>query len=674
MTNINASELELYQYEVFKLIDSASVFISNIKPSEWVEQNRMMTADVSPIPGMFSYKNSPYTREIIDCLVPDHPAKTIAVMKGAQIGFSVGVIEGGIGWIISQNPGNILFLVGHEDIVPDAMKKVDTMLDNSGIRHFIKSTSQRAKNNKSGDTDKMKEFSNGYLKLGTANHGILRQISMQYGFIDDYEKMKGANKSSGATKEMIEQRFAAYDKKKKLYYISTPELKEGSNIEPVYLLGDQRKYHIPCPCCGEFIYIEWEIKSEAIEGHNAGMKWQLDDQGELINESVEYECQKCGGRFDDRNKTELIRSGFWKPTAKPKDPEVYSYHISSLYAPTYMYGWVKYVRQYLDCHPIGEERDEEKYKTFVNLVLGETYSPNGKSVSATLLQKNIRNYDIGIIPELLSIEDGNGKIVMLTCGSDMNGTEDDARLDYEIVAHSETGATYSIEHGSIGTFIPKDKFPQKRKHLTYKHGATNSVWPIFAEIISRRYTRDSDGKTIGIFITGVDSGYQTNHAYQFVDNSKSTVISLKGDDYDKYLRENQDIKSYRKSSEKNKLYSVATNYTKNLLAKSMGLTWDKNFNDVQPYEFMNFPNPSEGKYLFDNYFSHFEAEHKQIDKKTKKYVWKKKTNDHQNHLFDCRLYAMVCRDIFMDLVLKEAQVRDGVWKDYVALALKKRVD
>jgi len=547
------------------------------------------------------------------------------------------------------------------------------MLDNSGIRKLIKSTSNRAKNNKSGDTDNKKEFANGYLKLGTANHGILRQISMQYGFIDDFEKMKGADKSSGDTKKMIEQRFAAYASKKKIFYISTPELKQTSNIEPVYLQGDQRKYHIPCPCCAEMIIIEWEIESEVNIGEMAGIKWSVDDEQELIESSVGYECQKCGGFFDDSNKTELIQSGKWYPTVRQKNPEIFSYHISSLYAPVYMSKWKDYVRDYMECHPIGEDRNEEKYKTFKNLVLGYTYEYKGKELSATLLQKNCRNYKHGIIPEELSISDGNGKIVMLTCGSDMNGVEDDARLDYEIIAHSESGATYSIDHGSVGTFIPKDKNPEKRAKMTYRHGAENSVWPVFKDVISKRYVRDTDGKSIAVFITGVDTGYMNNHGYQFVDtvSSELTVVSLKGDDYDKLIREGQDVKIYKKSVERNNLYLVATNHTKDLLSKSMGLSWDKNFNDIQPYEFMNFPKPTETKYQFKNFFSHFEAEEKIVDPKTQKFVWKKKSGQ-QNHLFDCRLYAMVCRDIFMNEVLKESKITNGVWKDYVSIALKKR--
>lgn len=669
--DIAPEEIKLYKNNLFNLIDSANIEISNIKPSEWCEQNRIMTPDVSPIPGPFKYDNSPYSKEIVDCLSPDHPARIVAVMKGAQIGFSTGVIEAGIGWIISQNPGNILFLVGHEDLVKDSMKKVDRMIDNSGIRSFIRSTSNRARNNKSGDTDNMKEYPDGYLKLGISNHKTLRNISMQYGFIDDFEGMKGSTKEAGATQKMIEQRFAAFAKKMKLFYISTPELKETSNIEPVFELGDKRKYNIVCPCCSEFIPLEWSVESEKTPGKMAGMSWETDGLGSLIEGSVGYICQKCNGFFDDSEKTELIQTGKWIPTAKPSKPGYYSYHISALYAPVYMFGWEHYVRDFIECNPKNGKRDEEKFKTFKNLVLGETYEPTGESVSANQLQENIRQYEIGTIPEKLSIEDGNGKIVMLTCGSDLNGKEDDARLDWEIVAHAESGATYSIDHGSVGTFIPKDKNPQEREHFSYRHGVPNSVWPIFEEIISKRYLNDNTNKGMKVFITGVDAGYMTNYAYMFVDMTNETVVALKGKDYDKFLSEEKDSKTFRISKERRNLYLVESNYTKDILNSHMNLTWLKEFNSIQPFGFMNFPTPSNGKYLFVNYFSHFEAEHKVIDGKGN-FRWIKKSNVHQNHLFDCRLYANVVRDILLDQIFRKAKIKNGTWKDYSNLIMKKK--
>lgn len=659
-----------YDNEISKLLDAANVSISSIKPSEWCEANRMMTSDVSPIPGMFRYGNSPYTREIVDCLSNDHPSRTIAIMKGAQIGFSTGVIEAGIGWIVSQNPGNILFLVGHEDLISDAMNKVDRMIDSSSIRHFIRSNSNRAKNNKSGDTDQRKDYPGGYLKLGIANHKYLRNISMQYGFIDDFESMRSSTKESGSTQEMIEQRFAAYAKKMKLFYISTPELKATSNIHPVYLKGDQRKWHVPCPCCGEFIVLEWQIKIENTNDKFGGITYELNEENELIPESVGYTCQKCMGFFDESVKTEIIKLGKYIPTAKAVDPTFISFHISALYGSSFMYGWTKYVRQYLEACPPNKARNEKKWQTFQNLVLGEPYEPTGISIKANQLQQNCRPYTIGTIPEKLSLADGNGNIILITLGSDMNGLEDDARLDYEIVAHSESGATYSITHGSIGTFVNRDK-ESKRERWTYRMGAERSVWTEFEKILNTTFVNDSSGKNMRIFLAGLDSGVYTNYAYQFANTTNQRIVLLKGDDDAKPISAYSDQKTFRPSKERNDLYLTANNYTKDLLSENMQLKWNPEFNSVQPYGFMNFPFTTDEKYKYDNYFSHFEAEHKIIDDKGM-FRWEKKSNRHQNHLFDCRLYAMVVKDIFLTRIFKEYKIINGTWADYVNLLKNKK--
>ena len=86
---------------------------------------------------------------------------------------------------------------------------------------------------------------------------------------------------------------------------------------------------------------------------------------------------------------------------------------------------------------------------------------------------------------MFSIKDGNGKIVLVTIGADMNGLEDDARIDWEIVANSETGSVYSIDQGSVGTFIPGEgnyAVKADRKKWTYRRGMENSVWPVLEEI------------------------------------------------------------------------------------------------------------------------------------------------------------------------------------------------
>lgn len=667
-----------YNSQIEDILESGRFHLSTIKPSDWIEANRFMDSSVSRYKGPFRYDITPYTREIVDCLSPDHPARIIAVMKGAQVGFSSGVIESGVGWIISQNPSNILFLVGHADLVEEAMMKIDNMIDSCGIRNLIRSSVKRKKSMKTGDTDTKKEFPGGSLISGSAgNHKLLRQRTAQYGFIDDFDAVKKVDKSSGSTTKMIEQRFAAYYDKMKLFYISTPELKQTSNIEPQFLLGDQRKYHIPCPCCGEMIALFWDIAIEGTDGkERGGITWKLDDKNKLVNGSVGYICQSCSGFFDDSDKFELNLNGQWIPTADPSMEGFYSYHISSLYAPPGMYDWEHYVRQFLEANPPSSGRDESLHQTFVNLALGETYEQQGKELDANKLQKNIRDYGITTIPEKLSKNDGNGKIVLLTCACDLNGTEDDARLDYEVVAWSKSGSSYSVVHGSIGTFIPREgakKYKTDRVRWTYEHGRTKSVWPEFDKIIDQKYLTDT-GRNMKILITGIDTGHYTIHAYNYIDASRFHMVGLKGKDVDKYIRFGIDIPSFKPARERGKLYLVEVNQLKDELANMMELKWDYGNKDIQPAGFMNFPTPSKGLYLYSNFFSHFESEKRQTELKDGQGIaarWIKKSSSSQNHMWDTRIYNMVLKDILVWMVCKELKIQKGIWSDYVNAVLGK---
>jgi phage terminase large subunit GpA-like protein len=663
--------------QIFSLLDSSRFLISDIKPSQWNEKHRVMTSDVSPFPGPFSYNVSPYLKEVVDCLSPGHPAKIIAVMKGAQVGFSTGVIEAGIGWIISENPGNILFLTGHSDLAEEAMNgKIDQMIDSCGLRTLIRPSVLRKKNMRTGDTNKSKEFPGGSLIAGGAsNHKLLRQRSVRYGFIDDFEGAKGRSKESGSTTEMIEQRFAAYADKMKLFYISTPELKQTSNIEPAFLLGDQRRWHIPCPCCGEYIVLQWNVPMEDDTNKIAGITWTLDEKNRLISDTVGYICQKCGGFFNDSTKYELNLLGEWRPTAEPSKVGYYSYHLSSLYAPPGAYDWEHYVRQYLNANPINGKQKEDKQQTFVNLCLGETFEPSGEAPKANDLQKYLRAYQIGLIPEKVSIKDGNGKIVLITCACDLNGIEDDARLDYEIVGWSETGSSYSITHGSIGTFIPREntrKHKEDRARWTYEHHRPNSVWPEFDKVIDEIYLTDT-GRKMKILMTGVDTGHYTTLAYSFIDRRNSRFIcALKGDKENKYRRFGVDTPKFKKAKERSNMYLVDVNLIKDELANLMRLKWDEGNDDSQPSGFMNYPQSSGGKYLFKNYFSHFEGEHRIIESKEGEGIaakWEKKSASSQNHFWDVRVYNMALREIVVSMVCTELKIKNYSWNDYVDVLL-----
>ena len=663
-----------FEEQIDSIFAAGDARISDILPSEWAEQKRVLTTDVSPRPGKFSYRHTPYLREVVDCLSPTDPSKIVAIEKGAQIGFSTGVIEVGIGWSIAESPCNMALFTGHADLAEEAMTtKVDNMIDNSGLRDLIQSNTKRKKNQRSGDTNTKKEFPDGSLISGfVGNHNLMRQRSLRRGFVDDVDAAPQSSKQAGNTRKLVEQRFASYESSMKLFYISTPELLETSNIHPVYLLGDQRRYHIPCQCCGEPIMLEWEIPMEDSEDNEmAGMYWETTPDGKVIKESVGYKCYKCGGVFDDSNKTEWLNQGVWIPTAEPFDEKYRSYHISALYAPVGMFGWVHYVQQYVEANPPGQEPKDDEMKTFTNTCLGMPYERIAEKPKANKLQQNTRNYQPGEIPEKLSISDGNGLLVLLTLAVDLNGKKEDARADYEIIAWSERGASYSIEHGSIGTFIPQEKEESDREKWTYESDKPRSVWPMIDKLMERSFKKDT-GNEMVIGIAGIDApGHFAKYAYHYIDNSNFPIYALKGEYTENKLATiRKDVRKFEPSSKRPKLFNLEVNLIKDDLAQMMKLNHNFNGTDPQPQDFMNYPTPDDGLYTYNGFYIQYEAEERKIEKNkdgtNKGWIWKKKPGK-QNHFWDVRVYGMALKEIFIYVLGRELKKHDFTWAEYVSI-------
>jgi len=664
-----------YTLQFDRVLDACRLQLSNLKPSEWYEANMVMPQG-SAFAGPYRYRRSPYLREIIDCLGKDHPAHTISVMKGAQIGVSAGVLTPAIGYTMAQEPSNMLFMTGHADLSKEAMVKIDQMIDACGIRHLIRPSTLRAKNSRTGDTDSTKEFAGGTLWSGSAtNHNLLRQRDVRVIIVDDADAAKKSGKDTGNTMALIEQRAAAYAMKRKIFYVSTPQIKGQSIIEETYLLGDQRRYNVECPCCGERIPLEWEVKLTGSETEKAGITWKLDEAQKLIHDSVGYICQSCGGFFDDSGKQELLEGGIWIPTSEPSTEGYYSYHISALYAPVGMFDWRHYVNEYVKANPAGAVRDARKHQTFVNVVLGQTYEDEAVELKASDLQRNQRDYVPYTIPESLSVKDGNGKIITLTLGADLNGKEDDARLDWEVVAWSESGATYSVAHGSIGTFVPRERGQgADRQRWTYRKASQWSVWPEFTKVFDTVFNTDT-GRKMQAIIGGVDCGHLSEYVYPYVDEHNRLMFAVKGDvvagrAFTPYTR---DAKTFKPARERAKMFILEPNLLKDQLAQMMGLKWNQGSGDPQPSGFMNFPRSENGLYQYTNFFSHFEAEKRVTETSAtgepKGTKWEKKDSNVQNHLFDCRVYNIAIKDILLDKVGKELKAKDFTWADYADVVL-----
>ena len=365
-------------------------------------------------------------------------------------------------------------------------------------------------------------------------------------------------------------------------------------------------------------------------------------------------------------------SGEWRPTAKPKAQNFRSYHISGLYAPPGAYSWAQFAQDWCDIWPKenGGKPIIHLLKTFKNICLGQTYEERGRAINPMNLALNTRNeYKIGTVPNALSQEDGNGRIVLITVACDLNGTIDDARLDYIVVAWSASGTSYAIDQGSYGSYQGrKSKKDDEREIMTYRNEARNNVWdPFFNDIIIKEWPMDDIG-TMKALITCVDTGYLTVFAYEFIARSP-LIFGVKGQEDNKFIPFDSNIPTFKQSADRSDMYIIQANRMKDALSERIALKWyDKD--GPQPAGFMNFPQSADGKFSMD-FFNQYAAERRDVKMSDNGVAvaarWEKKHTSAQNHFWDCDIYARAARDILVDLVCKEHKIKKPSWHTFVEL-------
>lgn len=643
---------------------------SEPSPVRWIERNRYIQPYVSSkMYGKFDFKNVPYMRQIVEHLSPYDPVTHIVLLKGVRIGGTFSLVHNGIPYIMKERPANILALSANADLSKKTIEGVDFGIDGCNIRHLIGKASL-SKNNSRGDTSEEKFFSGGFKlsAIGGQSATNYRQITAEVIFIDEVDAFKLFSKDSGNSLNLIEDRAKSAGDSKKIIYISTPLLEKSSVIYSLYLDYNQNVYYVPCPKCGKMIELVWNERNE--NNTRYGVIFDVRN-GEVIKKSVRYRCGLCENEFEEKKKIkyEMLNNGVWIPQIERDNKNRVSYRISALYAPPNMNNWFDFAIEFQKAHPRGGIRDEGSWQSFKNSILGLPYKPEGIKLKTTKLQQNRRSYKIGECPFELSKKDNNGEIMLITLSCDLNGYENDARLDYELQAHSLKGPTYSINANNIGTFIPKvervalekegknlEEIESTRTKYTYRFDVDNSVWPEFEKIVTQKFGKFSRQ----VNIVAVDIGFHQDYAMEFVRRMRQKgvlCVSVKGEKEDQFIDQGKTDYGniYRQGNGEFQLLNV--NVIKDWLAKFIEANSYVDDNGLmhQDEHFMNYPEREldSDKYTYRNYFAHFESEHK-LERKTEggltKYIWEKKKTGIQNHFWDVNVYNIFCRIFMTDLI------------------------
>lgn len=489
-----------------------------ITPSAWAESKRYLPPQVTPMPGFYRFEVVPYLREIIDCLGVDSPIREVSVMKGAQIAFTVGILENLIGYYIDAvKTAPMLFVTADSEMAKLRLESyILPMLQYSRLQHLIQSSDERNAR-KTGQTDqKLEWLGGGFMALlGAQNPNKFRQVSTQVLLNDEVDGWPDELGNDGDPLELAKSRTAGYEASRKILNGSTPTIEGQSKIKRKFLDGDQRRYFVCCLRCGFPQIMRWSTNDSS--GQVGGMVWET-EHGRLVHESVRYLCRNCQHPHTNDDKTRLLapeNGAEWRPSAKPVAPDQRSYHIPALLSPPGMQTWGAQVELFLKGWDPerSKPRDLGILQVFYNNVLGETYELRGASVKYEVVDGHRRAaYRYGEVPNKWAAEHCGSAVQLLTCSVDVHK----ANLKVAVWGWCVDRRVLLIDYFT---------FEGNTEDVT-----DAATWGELQRLHDhKRYTAD-DGQVYGIAITLVDSSFSTQVVYEFCGAWHSGVFPIRGRD------------------------------------------------------------------------------------------------------------------------------------------------
>jgi phage terminase large subunit GpA-like protein len=567
-------------------------FLRGIKPdplltvSQWADENRYLPQE-SAEPGRLRISKTPYLKEIIDHLSVSDPAQEIVFKKCSQIGAT----ESGnswLGYVIAVAPSGMLYVMPTDTMMKDTSKnRIQKMIDNTpAITEKIKPTRAKDSNN----TIQYKNFEGGFYKGVGANSPVgLASTAVRYVYLDEIDRYPMDVGGEGSAIELAKTRTATFGARRKMFLTSTPTLDGTSAIDAAFKETDQRYYHVPCPFCGVLQVFHFD---------NLRYDKNIIKTADF---TVTYECEHCHEQIAERYKTKMMADGKWIPS-HPENSNylVFGYHLNALYSPYGWYSWIDLVKDYEKA-----QNDIPKLITFTNTKLGEVYNSKGDKPDWEMLWAKRERYQKNKPFET---------VAFITAGVDIQAD----RIEVELVGWLKGKRSQSIDY-----------------RILFGDTTQEDVWKQLDAMLNETFTRE-DGCLLSISKMAIDTGYNTQHVYNFCRrHSSSRVIPVKGQDKQIIMVSHPkvvDRTEKGKAVGRVKVFHIGVS-----LIKSELYGWLKlmpNTNDTYPNGYCHFPEYDE------MHFKSLTAEEMQQTTNKKgevQYSWVVKYK--RNERLDCRVYA-----------------------------------
>lgn len=437
--------------------------------SQWAAKYAILSKETSAQTGRF--EAYPYQIGMMDA-VTDPSVEKVSVMKSARVGYTK-ILDHIVGYYLHQDPSAILIVQPRVEDAEDYSKsEIAPMLRDTPVLAEIAPDPKTRSGNNTLLKKTMKNSASISL-VGANSPSGLRRITVRIVLFDEIDgyPVKGAGSEGDQIALGITRSQSFWNRK--IVAGSTPTIKGLSRIEKLYLNGDQRRYHVPCPHCGAFQILEWGGKDTP-----HGIKWDKDENGVSLPDTVHYVCKENGCVIDEVEKPSMLVKGEWRASQPFKGHA--SFHINSLYSLLPNARWSSLVSEF-----ISVKNDPIQLQTFVNTTLGETFEDRGDDALSEFTLARRAEIWSGEVPD---------RVVLLTAAGDVQ----DDRVELEIVGWGRNEERWSIAHIVI-------------------NGDPDSpeLWSEVDEILKRRWYK-TDGTGFAIMAACIDSGgHFTQKVYNF---------------------------------------------------------------------------------------------------------------------------------------------------------------
>ena len=437
--------------------------------AEWADKYRILSRESAAEAGKWDTNRTPYMKEILMCIT-DIETKKITMMCSAQIG-KTEMLLNILGRYMHLDPCPILFVQPTVDDAKSFSKeRVEPMIrDTTILKKLISKTNRREEG-----TVQEKMFPGGYVRFVGANSPSgLASRPIRITLLDEIDRFPLSARKEGDPVKLAERRTNNFYDSKNIR-VSTPTDDATSKIQLLYLASSQEEWCLPCPVCGEYQPLDFEQ-----------MKY-------LDLEEPELECKFCGHSSQEKEwKSKRQLNGKW--IAKfPVEKEHRGFYLNALASPWVT--WKEIIKEFLEV-----KDDDFQYRTFMNTVLGKTFSVN---LEAAMDYEAIYETREDYGAEL------HDDVIILTAGVDVQ----DNRLEVEVVGWGYEYESYGIMYRDF----PGD--PGKEE-----------VWQQLDTFLKKKFYFKNK-KYLMIAATLIDSGgHHTGSVYKYVyKKEKRGIYAIKG--------------------------------------------------------------------------------------------------------------------------------------------------